>query len=442
VSRLVVIGDALLDRDLDGRAERLAPDAPVPVVDAIEAHPRPGGAGLAACLAAADGHDVTLVCALGDDAAGRELQALLHDAGVTVIDLGLRGATPEKVRVRVGGRALVRLDHGGEAAGCGPLAALPGADAVLVSDYGRGVASLQPLRRALRARADGTPLVWDPHPRGAEPVPAATVVTPSHAEAVAFDGRRPAADADRATRLARRWLAEHVCITRGERGAVVGRADGEAWAVPAQPVAGDPCGAGDRFAARLATALAGGADVADAVRNAVRCASEFVAADGARQLEPPRAAPDAAEVARRVRAAGGRLVATGGCFDLLHAGHLQLLESARGLGDALVVLINDDESVTRLKGPSRPLVTATERAALLAALRCVDAVLVFSEDDPCAALERLRPDVWVKGGDYRLGELPEAAIVERWGGEVALLPYLEDRSTTRLLKEASLRAVH
>src|SRR4051794_28282720 len=133
---IVVVGDALLDRDLDGRAERLAPDAPVPVVDAIEAHPRAGGAGLAATLA---GEDVTLVCALGADAAGAELGALLEHEGVRVIDLGLRGATPEKVRVRAAGRPLVRLDHGGRADGCGPLpaGALDGADAVLVSDYGR-----------------------------------------------------------------------------------------------------------------------------------------------------------------------------------------------------------------------------------------------------------------------------------------------------------------
>jgi rfaE bifunctional protein nucleotidyltransferase chain/domain len=143
-----------------------------------------------------------------------------------------------------------------------------------------------------------------------------------------------------------------------------------------------------------------------------------------------------------VRSAGGTVVATGGCFDLLHAGHLLLLESARALGDALVVCLNDDASVRRLKGAGRPIVAARERAELLSALRCVDAVVVFGEDDPCAALEQLRPDVWVKGGDYGVAELPEAAVVRRWGGEVVLMPYLDGRSTTQLLEEASLRAIH
>ena len=169
MTRLTVVGDALLDRDLDGRAERLAPDAPVPVVDAIEARRRAGGAGLAATLAARAGFDVTLVCALGSDGPGEELRTLLGEAGVTVIDLSLDGPTPEKVRVLAGGHPVVRLDHGAGTHGCGPLAAdaLDGADAVLVSDYGRGVAAEPTVRAALtRVRV---PLVWDPHPRG--PVP-------------------------------------------------------------------------------------------------------------------------------------------------------------------------------------------------------------------------------------------------------------------------------
>jgi D-beta-D-heptose 7-phosphate kinase / D-beta-D-heptose 1-phosphate adenosyltransferase len=439
VSRLVVIGDALLDRDLDGRAERLAPDAPVPVVDAIEAHPRPGGAGLAACLAAADGHDVTLVCALGDDAAGRELRALLHDAGVTVIDLGLRGATPEKVRVRVGGRALVRLDHGGEADGCGPLAALPAADAVLVSDYGRGVAAEPTVRAALhRLRA---PLVWDPHPRGPEPVSGATLVTPNLKEALAAAGEAGgsplAAGAAAGRALAARWKAVAVCVTLGERGAVLVGGDAPPLAVPATPAAGgDPCGAGDRFAAAAAGRLAGGALPSEAVRAAVEAASAFVAAGGA--AGPGQAAPreDGVALAARVREGGGTVVATGGCFDLLHAGHVRMLEQARALGDCLVVCLNSDASVARLKGPDRPLVGQRDRAAVLAALACVDAVVLFDEDEPTAVLERLRPHVWAKGGDYAVADLPEAEALAGWGGQAVIVPYVAGRSTTGLIEKA------
>jgi rfaE bifunctional protein nucleotidyltransferase chain/domain len=135
------------------------------------------------------------------------------------------------------------------------------------------------------------------------------------------------------------------------------------------------------------------------------------------------------------------VVATGGCFDLLHAGHVQMLEEARRLGDALVVCLNDDASVRRLKGPGRPVVTAGDRADVLRALRCVDAVLVFGEDTPAEALRALRPDVWAKGGDYALAELPEAPVVEAAGGRVVLLPHLDGRSTTRILEEATLRAI-
>ncbi len=136
----------------------------------------------------------------------------------------------------------------------------------------------------------------------------------------------------------------------------------------------------------------------------------------------------------RVRARGGTVVATGGCFDLLHAGHVSTLEAARGLGDCLVVCMNSDASVRRLKGPDRPLVPQEDRAAVLSALACVDAVVVFDEDTPEAVLERLRPDLFAKGGDYAVGELPEAAAMSRWGGEVVILPYLDGRSTTGLLR--------
>jgi rfaE bifunctional protein nucleotidyltransferase chain/domain len=146
-------------------------------------------------------------------------------------------------------------------------------------------------------------------------------------------------------------------------------------------------------------------------------------------------------VIARVRAQGGTVVATGGCFDLLHPGHVRTLQSARALGDCLVVCLNSDASVRRLKGPRRPVVEQADRAAVLLALGCVDAVEVFDEDTPVAVLERLRPDLWVKGGDYAAGELPEAAALARWNGRAVILPFLEGRSTTRLIEEAALHAV-
>jgi rfaE bifunctional protein nucleotidyltransferase chain/domain len=320
----------------------------------------------------------------------------------------------------------------------------------------------------------------------------------------------------RAEALHDRWNARWVCVTRGADGAVAIGDEGPALAFAAPPAgAGDPCGAGDRFASRAAEILAAGGDVPDAIRTAVASASAFVAAGGAAATDlaalagdaaprhaaaghpgaaspypgaaplgtaadhpgaallrpgaaslgtgadypgaapphpdaaPPRVAADhpavplagELDVVARVRAEGGTVVATGGCFDLLHPGHVRTLQAARGLGDCLVVCLNSDASMRALKGPGRPVVNQEDRAAVLLALGCVDAVVIFDEETPIAALERLRPDLWVKGGDYAQREVPEAATLAAWGGRAVVLPYLEGRSTTRLIKEAALHAV-
>ncbi|MEA2381738.1 MAG: D-beta-D-heptose 7-phosphate kinase / D-beta-D-heptose 1-phosphate adenosyltransferase [Solirubrobacteraceae bacterium] len=454
---LVVIGDVLLDRDVSGRVERLSPDAPVPVVDEAAVASRPGGAGLAALLAAGDGRPVTLVTALADDDAADELRTMLAERGIEVADVGLDGSTPEKIRVTTGGRPLLRLDRGGDAGAVGEpsaavRAAIGWAAAVLVADYGRGVAAQPRVREALDALPPEVPVVWDPHPRGPQPTAGAALCTPNLSEATALvpdpPGDAVPAVAARARSLAALWGARRVCVTCGARGAVLAGPSGAPLAVPAPAVAGgDPCGAGDRFASRAATALAAGARVEAAVEDAVREASRFVAAGGAGALGGADADPerpcgdDALAVAEAVRAGGGTVVATGGCFDLLHPGHITSLEAARALGDCLVVCLNSDASVRRLKGAGRPVVNESDRTAVLRALRCVDAVLVFDEDTPVRALERLRPDVWAKGGDYAGRELPEAAVLERWGGQAVVLPFVDGKSSTRLIEEASLRAV-
>jgi len=232
-------------------------------------------------------------------------------------------------------------------------------------------------------------------------------------------------------------------VTMGSAGAVLCHAGTTPLVVPAPadpPAAAgaDACGAGDRFAAAAALALGEGALVSEAVGAAVAAASAYVAAGGPASLVGSRGgAPsdDAADVVARVRAAGGTVVATGGCFDLLHAGHLATLESARRLGDCLVVCLNSDDSVAGLKGPTRPVVGQADRARLLSALSCVDAVVVFDEPTPHAVLSWLRPDVWVKGGDY--DHLPEAELVGRWGGEAVVVPYLDGRSTTAMISKGA-----
>jgi len=494
---LVVVGDALLDRDLDGRVERLAPDAPVPVVDDPAEWRRPGGAALAATLAALDGRAVVLVTALAADEAGAALRKLLEAAGVEVVDLGLAGPTPEKIRVRADGRSLLRLDRATRPGRVGPpdgaaRRALAGAAAVLVADYGRGLAAEPGVRATLAGLPARVPVVWDPHPRGPAPVPGARLATPNRAEAARFapevGGDGLAAVTARARLLAERWQAAAVAVTLGPGGALLAQGAGAPMVMPAPATTGgDPCGAGDRFAATAAALLADGALPSEAVAAAVTAASAFVATGGAAGIQPLLGTPEpqlnlgtpepqlpfpgppiregspareaaapavhtpptiaspldrALRLVAPIRARGGTVVATGGCFDLLHAGHVATLRAARALGDCLVVCLNSDDSVRRLKGPGRPLVRLADRVAVLEALGCVDVVVPFDERTPEAVLQRLRPDVFAKGGDYALADLPEAELLATWGGQAVVLPYLEGRSTTQLMKEVVRRDSH
>ncbi|MGA4731449.1 PfkB family carbohydrate kinase [Micromonospora taraxaci] len=471
---VVVLGDTLLDRDVEGVVNRLCPDSPVPVLDETSAVDRPGGAGLAAVFAAAQGAEVVLVTALADDAGGARLSALLAAAGVQVYPLALPGATPEKIRLRARGRVLLRHDRGGASGEPGEpsdevLRVIGSASAVLVSDYGRGVARQPALRDALAATR--APVVWDPHPRGPEAVPGVHLATPNESEVrelvPAVPGASRLATASRGAQgLRRRWRAGAVAVTLGGDGALLCHAGSTPLVVPTPGSAeGDTCGAGDRFAAAASLALAEGALVSEAVQVAVAEASRFVAGGGVAaalpsDLAPARSTPGrgvfrslprggmagdpvgvaaVATLLREVRAAGGTVVATGGCFDLLHAGHVATLQAARQLGDCLIVCLNSDASVAGLKGPDRPVMSEGDRSRVLSALSCVDAVLVFDEPTPAATLSWVRPDIWVKGGDYATGGgddatvLPEAEVLRRWGGNTVVVPYLDGRSTTDMI---------
>ena len=420
MKRIVVIGDTLLDREWTGEASRLCPDSAGPVVDLVDEAARPGGAGLTAAAAAAQRCDATLVTALGrDDAAVRALTELDRlDVDVAVI--ALRGPTPEKIRVRVDGATVTRVDRG-----CAPVAALgpwtPAAhravargDVLLLADYGRGMVAAASRHQP----ADGgVPVVWDPHPSSTRPACAVSVATPNLAEARQFLGGRAGTPAELALALAKGWRCA-VAVTMGRDGVELAMGD-EVVHVPTLPVEGDACGAGDWFAAGLAGALAGGAELTDAVRAGCASARDWVAGPHRLGGRP-----------------GGTLVATSGCFDVLHVGHLELLRHARSLGDRLVVLINSDRSVARLKGPGRPVNHEHDRVALLEGLDAVDEVIVFDEPTPCAVLEQLRPDVFVKGDDYRGIDIPELATMAVWGGRVEFAPLVPGRSTSRVIELA------
>ncbi|GAA5113886.1 PfkB family carbohydrate kinase [Haloechinothrix salitolerans] len=493
----MIVGDTFLDVDLEGRADRLCPEAPVPVVDVGDEWLRPGGAGLAAALATRSTPDVVLITAIADDEAGGRLTRLLADAA-EVVPVPLRGATVCKRRVRAGGQSLLRMDSGDGRAEHAPLddrvhQALDAAGAVLVSDYGRGITSNQALRAHLTELAQRVPVVWDPHPSGASPVDRTRLVTPNEPEAWRLcDGASDAGRYDSlalgtpggshtnngsvrdiASLLRHAWRCDGVAVTLGARGALL-TVNGGTRTIPVSPGAADraagahadTCGAGDRFASAVAAELLTGVDTEAAVTTAVDSAARFVAAGGATGLSlkatpkahaarahaaasasPPVAAAvpttpassgvSAFDVAERIGRDGGTVVAAGGCFDLLHPGHTRLLERARELGDALVVCLNSDRSVRQLKGPGRPILSEDDRARLLLSMSAVDGVVIFDEPTPTSVLDRLRPDVWVKGGDYDPDTLPEADVVRRNGGRIELLPLLGDYSTTKLAATAA-----
>ncbi|PRB43713.1 D-beta-D-heptose 1-phosphate adenosyltransferase [Arthrobacter sp. MYb23] len=478
--RITVVGDVLLDVDINGAATRLSPDAPVPVVDVADIRRRAGGAGLVATVLAQDGHDVALVTALSDDDGASHLRSAL--TGVRVLAGVPLAPTPTKTRVRIGTHPMVRFDQG-----CAPapvpasteemLAAIASSDAIVVADYGRGITANTEIRAALADAAGRVPVVWDPHPAGSEPVEGVAVVTPNLAEALAsakaagLEPRRTGAE-EAGLYLLEKWGSGAVLVTRGEDGALLLSVGDAAQGIPAPKTnVSDPCGAGDRLAGSLAVHLGLGLDLAQAATKAVEDASAFLAAGGAASaavvaeaaasveepgpspvvelnpeiepspqielkglelVDPGELEPDGVRLAHAVRSRGGSVVATGGCFDLLHAGHARTLAAARSMGDCLIVCLNSDESVRRLKGAHRPIVSAEDRAELLLTLECVDAVVVFGEDTPEACLSELRPDIWVKGGDYTPEELPEARLVAGWGGRCVTVPFHPARSTSGL----------
>jgi D-beta-D-heptose 7-phosphate kinase/D-beta-D-heptose 1-phosphate adenosyltransferase len=450
--KVLVIGDILLDTDIEGDVRRFCPDTPAPVVDVTEMHERAGGAGLAASLLDRPGIDVTLATGLASDESSKRLTDLLANR-LTTAAVVTTPRTRSKTRIRGAGQTLLRLD-------CDPPSTemrdlpcdtrllaelLADADAALVSDYAGGVASHPEVRSMLSQWRHRVPIVWDPHPRGQPPLAGATVATPNRSEALHFHGSDSGSgsgsgsgELDQIAAVLRdRWKCDAVAVTDGANGVFTSGPDDASVFTPVpRRHPGDSCGAGDRFAGTLAAELAGGVDPITGVRTAVVDTARWLSAGGVGTTSADLLSAqmnNAAALVDRTRTAGGVVVATGGCFDVLHAGHVASLEAASQLGDLLVVLVNSDESVRRLKGSGRPVHGVEDRCRVLKSLRCVDAVEVFDELTPSDSLSRLRPDIWVKGCDYTTSSMPETPLVTSWGGRVVLLPLLKGRSTSRIL---------
>jgi len=456
---VIVVGDVMLDEYWFGPTARISPEAPVPVVQVTESQSRPGGAANVAANLASLGARTVLCGIVGDDANGRNLAALLANRGIRV-DFATAASRPTITKLRVLSRnqQLIRLDTEDrylpeDAAGLGALLEphLAAAAVCILSDYAKGTLHDVPALIA-RCRAAATPVLVDPKGSDFERYRGATVLTPNLAEFEAVVG--PAADEDelisKAEALRASLDVRCLLVTLGERGMLLLAEQCEPVLLPARArEVFDVTGAGDTVIATLAAGIGAGMDIVDAAALANLAAGLVVRKIGVASVTTSElqlalheqgqggrgllSRAQAAGVVAEARARGERVVMTNGCFDILHAGHVAYLEEAKQRGDRLLVAVNDDDSVLRLKGTGRPVNPLADRMAVLAGLAAVDWVVPFAEDTPEELIIELGPDVLVKGGDYRPENIAGARFVLEQGGTVEVLSFHAGRSTTTII---------
>jgi len=465
--RVLVVGDLMLDRFVYGRIARISPEAPVPVLAVERETTVLGGAGNVARNIASLGGRATLIAGRGRDEAGAQVAMLLaQETGIDDALLVREDArTTEKLRYIAGRQQVMRADReapwpGGDGALAAARAVIADHDALVISDYAKGFLPPALVRDLIAlARQHGKPVIVDPKNMDLTRYDGASVITPNRQEAGAATGLDTETDgavaaAAQAILRAPQTL-EAVAITSG---AAPTKSPAHAREVAhvtthARAVF-DVSGAGDTAVAALALALAAGAGLEDAARlaniaagiavtmvgtaavtaNDVREELQFRRLERADRKTVP--AGEAGEIVERWRAAGQRIGFTNGCFDLIHPGHIALLSQARARCDRLVVGLNADVSVRRLKGKERPLQDETARAIVLASLAMVDLVTIFDEDTPEHLIRQIRPDVLVKGADYKREDIVGADFVKSYGGAVVLAELVPDRSTTDLVDRA------
>ncbi len=463
--RILVVGDMILDRYQYGSTERVSPEAPIVVLAASREEHLLGGCGNVAANLKALGAEVACCAVVGEDDAALRVRELLAsrgiEAGLIVPDASR--PTIRKTRIVSQNQQLLRIDE----EQVRPLAAdvesaliarlapqLARCDVIVVSDYGKGVLTDGVLELLCRSGSRARVLV-DPKGRDYTRYRGASILTPNRLEAetatgINLDG--PDGPRRAARELCRMAGLQAAVITLGARGMYCSLADGsQEWSIPALARSVyDVTGAGDTVIATLAFALAAGAGLEDAMQLATAAAGVVVQRFGVVAVTPAdveRALADSVHTAGKIvdraellerlaleRAAGRRVVFTNGCFDVLHAGHLRYLQQARGCGDVLVVGLNDDGSVRRLKGAGRPVNRQDDRAALLAGLECVSFVSVFTEDTPLDLIRAVAPEVLVKGSDWEGKGVVGRDWVESHGGRVVLAPLLEGYSTSATLE--------
>lgn len=458
-ARVLVVGDVMLDRYWQGSTSRISPEAPVPVVRVGSTEDSPGGAGNVALNIAALGGAATLVGLVGDDEAGLGLQARLATAGV-LCDFEKVPGKPTITKLRVVSRhqQLIRLDFEEKfepehAAAVNRRAnkLLAGTDILIVSDYAKGaLAGVSELISA--AVKAGVKVLVDPKGTDFSRYRGATLLTPNLSEFEQVVGECASEEelVAKGRQLLETLSLEALLVTRGEHGMSLIRASEPELHIPARARdVYDVTGAGDTVISVLGTALAAGAPLPEAVALSNIAAGLAVTRVGTVAISGPElrrevqrdGGSDRGVMTREqlaiavadARSHGEKVAFTNGCFDIIHAGHVGYLKEARKLGDRLIVAINDDDSVKRLKGAGRPINPIDRRMAVVAGLEAVDWVVSFSEDTPEALLEVIRPDCLVKGGDYGIGEVVGADIVQGYGGEVKVLSFLDNCSTSAIV---------
>lgn len=452
---ILVVGDAMLDRYYEGATDRISPEAPVPVLRVSQTYDRPGGSANVALNIAMLGMRVTLLAFVGDDPEGDALQSMLEQAGVTCRFRRAAGSrTIVKVRAIGMQQQIMRIDFeaGFDTTDRGGLfeeyvALLDDTDLVVLSDYAKG--TLADAAEFIGAsRKASIPTVVDPKGSDFERYRGATFLTPNEAEFWTVTGC--AAELDEAAEVLRVGLdVDNLLVTRGGSGMVLYRANAMPMVLAAEARdVFDVTGAGDTVVATLASALTSGWPVDEAVALA-NCAAGIVvgrrgtATVTASELAQVELGVDSATATLRdvkvSRMRGERIVMTNGCFDILHAGHVRFLAQARERGDRLLVAVNSDSSVARLKGQGRPFNSLSQRLEVLRALKSVDWLMVFGdnespgeEDLPLQLIRAVRPDVLVKGADYTVATIVGADEVRAWGGSVETIPLVKGVSTTIL----------
>ncbi|MBV9089945.1 MAG: D-glycero-beta-D-manno-heptose 1-phosphate adenylyltransferase [Mycobacteriaceae bacterium] len=464
--RVVVLGDSVLDVWLSGTCHRLCREGPAPVVEVDGSSAAPGAAANTAANLAALGARVDIVTVVGDDDVGAELLDQLrgHGVGTAHVVTAPGWATPCKERIVAAGQVLLRCDRGttggsGEAAQLAShlAAALKNADALVISDYSGECADRRVLAELNRLRPMLPLLVVDAHDLSPWRGLRADLIVPDEAESASLlaDCGTPPAGSARAQffanhrhRLLSASGATTAAVTLDRDGVLLLDGDKPAYRTHTRAARPQNCsGAGDTFTAAMTIGLARGMSAIEAAHYGQLAADVVTAQPGtsvctAAELErraDPASGPLIShdELAHRTadhRLAGRRIVFTNGCFDVLHRGHVSYLTEAKAAGDVLIVAINSDSGVRRLKGPERPINAEGDRAAVLSALSCVDHVTAFDGDTPIPLIQRLQPDIYVKGGDYSVEMLAEAAVVEGYGGEVRILGYVADHSTTETIQ--------